>query len=79
MKSSKNIVESYLRQEDWRVKENSNAPFSFGGMNKYITAEVSKDYWLREVYPDHIAKAYVDGYLHKSIRHLPLLLVMLGA
>lgn len=64
MKSSKNIVESYLRQEDWRVKENSNAPFSFGGMNKYITAEVSKDYWLREVYPDHIAKAYVDGYLH---------------
>ena len=48
MKSSKNIVESYLKQADWRVKENSNAPFSFGAMNKYITAEVSKDYWLRE-------------------------------
>lgn len=64
MKSSKNIVESYLKQADWRVKENSNAPFSFGAMNKYITAEVSKDYWLREVYPEHIAKAYVDGYMH---------------
>ena len=64
MKSSKNIVESYLKQADWRVKENSNAPFSFGAMNKYITAEVSKDYWLREVYPEHISKAYVDGYLH---------------
>lgn len=64
MKSSKNIVESYLKQADWRVKENSNAPFSFGAMNKYITAEVSKDYWLREVYPEHIAKAYVDGYIH---------------
>lgn len=64
MKSSKNIVESYLNQEDWRVKENSNAPFSFGALNKYITSEVSKDYWLREVYPDEIAKAYVDGYIH---------------
>lgn len=64
MKSSKNIVESYLKKDDWRVKENSNAPFSFGAMNKYITAEVSKDYWLREVYPEHIAEAYVDGYIH---------------
>lgn len=64
MKSSKSIVESYLNREDWRVKENSNAPFSFGALNKYITAEVSKDYWLREVYPEHIAQAYVDGYMH---------------
>ena len=64
MKSSKSIVESYLKKEDWRVKENSNAPFSFGALNKYITAEVSKDYWLREVYPDKIAKAYIDGYIH---------------
>lgn len=64
MKSSKNIVESYLKNEDWRVKENSSTIFSFGGLNKYITAEVSKDYWLREVYPDEIANAYVDNYIH---------------
>ena len=64
MKSSKNIIESYLKKDDWRVKENSNAPFSFGAMNKYITAEVSKDYWLREVYPEYIAQSYVDGYIH---------------
>lgn len=64
MKSSKNIVEEYLNKQDWRVNENSNAPFSFGAMNKYITAEVSKDYWLREVYTEDIARAYVDGYIH---------------
>lgn len=64
MKSSKNIIESYLKKDDWRVKENSNAPFSFGAMNKYITAEVSKDYWLREVYPEEITQSYLDGYLH---------------
>ena len=64
MKSSKTIVESYLKNEDWRVKENSNATFSFGSLNKYITAEVSKDYWLHEVYPEEIAQAYVDGHIH---------------
>lgn len=63
MKSSKNIVEPYLKNEDWRVKENSNSPRSYGGLNKYISAEVSKDYWLREVYPQEVAKAYVDGYI----------------
>lgn len=64
MKSSKSIIEDYLKKSDWRVKENSNSPYSFGAMNKYITAEVSKDYWLREVYPEYIAQAYVDGHIH---------------
>ena len=64
MKTSKTIVESYLKRDDWRVNENSNSPFSFGALNKYITAEVSKDYWLREVYPEYISQAYVDGYIH---------------
>lgn len=66
MKSSKTIIEPYLKGADWRVKENSNAPFSFGALNKYITAEVSKDYWLREVYScrEDIAQSYVDGHIH---------------
>lgn len=64
MKSSKSIVEEYLKQKDWRVKENSNNPFSLGGLNKYITSEVSKDYWLREVYTEDIAQAYVNNYIH---------------
>lgn len=64
MKSSKSVVEEYLKKQDWRVNENSNAPFSFGAMNKHITSEVSKDYWLREVYPEYISQAYVDGHIH---------------
>ena len=64
MKSSKNLVEPYLKQADWRVKENSSTIFSYGGLTKYITSEVSKDYYLREVYPENIAQAYVDGYIH---------------
>lgn len=64
MKSSKSIVEEYLKQKDWRVKESSSNPFSFGGLNKYTMGEVSKDYWLREVYSEDIAQAYVKNYIH---------------
>lgn len=64
MKDSKTIVEQYMKKTDWRVKENSSSPFMFGGLNKYIIGEVSKDYWLNEVYPSDIAKSYIDGYIH---------------
>ena len=64
MKSSKSIVEPYLKNDDWRVKENSSTIYNYGGLEKYIKSEVSKDYWLREVYPEYIAQAYVDGYMH---------------
>ena len=64
MKDSKTIVEDYVNQSDWRYRENSAAIFTYGGLAKYAIGEVTKDYWLREVYPEYISKAYVDGYLH---------------
>jgi len=64
MLESKKIVEGYLNQSNWRVKENSNAPYSFGALNKHISSEVSKDYWLRHVYPNYISQSYLDGEMH---------------
>lgn len=64
MKDSKTLVEQYMKKSDWRVKENSSSPFMFGGLSKYIIGEVSKDYWLNEVYPFDIAKSYIDGHIH---------------
>ena len=64
MNSSKTIVEGYLKKENWRVKENSNSPYSYGGLGKHMIAEISKDYWLREVYPSNIAEKYVSGDMH---------------
>lgn len=61
---SKKIVEDYLNKLDWRVAENSNAPFSFGALGKYMSGEISKDYWLRHVYPQYISNAYLKGELH---------------
>jgi ribonucleoside-triphosphate reductase len=62
--TSKKIVEEYLKQTDWRVKENSNSPYCYGGMGKYASSEVFKDYWLRYVYPEHITQQYLNGNMH---------------
>lgn len=61
---SKKIIEEYIDQTDWRVNENSNSPYSFGGLNKHIIAEISKDYWLRHVYTKKIANVYINGKMH---------------
>lgn len=61
---SKNIIEEYINKKDWRVNENSNSPFCYGGLNKHTNSEVSKDYWLRTVYPKKITNAYLNGKMH---------------
>ena len=62
--NSKTIVEGYLRKKDWRVNESSNSIYSYGGLTRYAKGEVFKDYWLRYVYPEHIAQAYISGDIH---------------
>lgn len=64
MKSSKAIINPYIKQQDWRVKENSSTICNVGGLTKYVVSEVSKDYWLREVYTEDIAQAYISGHIH---------------
>lgn len=64
MVNSKKIVNEYINKKDWEVKENSNAPYSYGALSKHMTTEVSKDYWLREVYPKYITEKYLDGTYH---------------
>lgn len=64
LESSKVIVDNYLKKLDWRVKENSNCTPSVGALGKYITGEVSKDYWLREVLPPEVTQEYLNGTIH---------------
>lgn len=61
---SKAIIDEYIDKTDWRVNENSNSPYCYGGLNKHIIAEVSKDYWLRNVYTKKIANTYLNGKMH---------------
>jgi ribonucleoside-triphosphate reductase (formate) len=60
----KNIVNSYVKSEDWRVKENSTVTYSVGGLILHNSGAVTANYWLSEVYDDEIAMAHKNGDFH---------------
>jgi len=58
------LVDEYLEEKDWEVKENSNMAFSLQGLNHYVSAYVAKKYWLRKIYPPEIREATEGGDFH---------------
>lgn len=58
------LVDSYLGDLDWRIKENSNMGYSLQGLNNFIASEVSKTYWLDKIYPQAIGDAHKHGDMH---------------
>ncbi len=67
------LVDQYLKKSDWKINENSNMDYSLQGLNNYISSEVSKVYWLNEIYSPEIRRAHTDGDFH--IHDLSLLSV----
>ncbi|OIO47386.1 MAG: ribonucleoside triphosphate reductase [Candidatus Portnoybacteria bacterium CG06_land_8_20_14_3_00_39_12] len=59
-----NMVDQYLGENDWEVKENSNMAYSLQGLNNYIANAVTKKYWLERVYPKEIREANHNGVFH---------------
>ncbi len=60
----KDVVNSYVKVEDWRVKENSTVTYSVGGLILSNSGAVTANYWLSEIYDDEIAQAHRDGDVH---------------
>ncbi len=58
------LVSQYLEKTDWEVRENSNMTYSLQGLNFYITSKVIRNYWLKEIYPERIARAHIEGHFH---------------
>jgi anaerobic ribonucleoside-triphosphate reductase len=58
------LVEDYLQELDWRVRENSNMTFSLQGLNTHITDRIISHYWLDRIYSDSIRHAHESGDLH---------------
>ena len=54
----KEIVDSYVKVEDWRVKENSTVTYSVGGLILSNSGAITANYWLSEIYDDEIAEAH---------------------
>ena len=60
----KQIVDGYLKELDWRVKENSTVTYSVGGLILSNSGAVTANYWLSEVYDDEIADAHRNTDIH---------------
>ncbi|HBR79917.1 MAG TPA: ribonucleoside triphosphate reductase, partial [Candidatus Moranbacteria bacterium] len=58
------LVDKYIDESDWRVKENSNMGFSLQGLNNFISSAVSSKYWMNKVYTNNIKEAHEGGDLH---------------
>ena len=60
----KDVVDSYVKDLDWRVKENSTVTYSVGGLILSNSGAVTANYWLSEIYDDEIGNA------HRLLRRL---------
>ncbi len=60
----KEIVNNYVNEEDWRVKENSTVTYSVGGLILHNSGAITANYWLSEVYDEEIANAHRNADIH---------------
>lgn len=60
----KKIVDSYIKETDWRVKENSTVTYSIGGLILSNSGAITANYWLSEIYDEEIANAHRNADIH---------------
>ena len=60
----KDVIDNYLKVNDWRVKENSTVTYSVGGLILSNSGAVTANYWLSEVYDKEIADAHRNADIH---------------
>ncbi len=60
----KEIVDSYVKVTDWRVKENSTVTYSVGGLILSNSGAITANYWLSEIYDDEIGNAHKNADIH---------------
>ncbi len=60
----KETINSYVHEEDWRVKENSTVTYSVGGLILHNSGAITANYWLSEIYDQEIEQAHKNADIH---------------
>lgn len=60
----KELVDNYVKVNDWRVKENSTVTYSVGGLILSNSGAITANYWLSEIYDEDIANAHRNADIH---------------
>ena len=66
------VIENYIKDHDWRVWENANIGFGFGGLLLHSAGAMIANYVLNYIYSQEIANAHREGFFPVSYTHLTL-------
>ena len=58
------VVDKYLSDMDWQIKENANMTYSLQGLTQYCNSAISKKYWLNKIYPKEVREAAFNEDFH---------------
>ncbi len=58
------LVDNYLKVNDWRVKENSTVTYSVGGLILSNSGAITANYWLNNIYDKEISDAHKSAAMH---------------
>lgn len=64
MLDTQKIIDGYIRQSNWRIKENANASYSYSGMVGHVANFATSDYALSNIYIPEIAEAHKETMIH---------------
>lgn len=64
LEKSADIIEEYVLEKSWRVKENSNASYSLSGLQAHVSDTIISKYTLKNIYPPEISKAHKSASFH---------------
>ena len=58
------VINNYIDEADWRVKENSSVNYSLGGLILGNSGAMTANYWLNKVFDEDGAQAHKNGDIH---------------
>lgn len=61
---SDELIQKYLDQTSWLVKENANMTYSLQGLNNHVASIISSNFWMNKIYSREIRKAHLYGDIH---------------
>ncbi len=64
IEAAADLIDDYIGQKDWRVRENANMAYSLQGLNNHIASHISTAYWMKNVYPSAVRRAHEEGDFH---------------
>lgn len=58
------VIDDYISEKEWRIKENANISFSYSGLLWHGVGTIMAYYALNNIYPQQISKAHIEGNFH---------------